>query len=208
MNKLIKKEAETNPALKKPHRFSFEKDVLTPEIRRHREAAKLLWQRDHGKQWSPQHQERLDAVWSPDTEGARPFLHLVTRRCHMSGIDNAAEAMKNYYASKAGQRKAGLWESPSARPTDLGNQSPFTLTAEWGQKAALRPEGNPLSPGTSIYISPVFSRMPPTRIKRTGCRAYASMAPPDGWSKLCRTTLTPESAILRSPKKAATGTSL
>ncbi|MBD0857076.1 hypothetical protein CU042_11665 [Corynebacterium striatum] len=76
VNKLIKKEAETNPALK-PHRFSFETDVLTPEIRRHREAAKLLWQRDHGKRWSPQHQERLDAVWSPDTKGARPFLHLV-----------------------------------------------------------------------------------------------------------------------------------
>ena len=158
VNKVIKKEAETNPALKKPHRFSFEKDVLTPEIRRHRKAAKLLWQRDHGTRWSPQDQERLDAIWSPDTEDGHPFLHIVARRCHMSGIANAAEAMKNYYASKTGQRKGQAMGKPQRKTHRSRKSVTIHPDSRMGPKGFPPPQGHPPITGYKhLYLANLFS---------------------------------------------------
>lgn len=50
---VIKEEAKRDPELRRPSEDQFRKEVLTPETQRHREAAKLLWQRDHGEEWSP-----------------------------------------------------------------------------------------------------------------------------------------------------------
>lgn len=72
---------------------TFATRFLTPEVQRHRVAAELL------AAGVPR-----DQAW-PDTElFDNPWLHTVNRRVLVSGLQNAANAFGNYFASLSGKR--------------------------------------------------------------------------------------------------------
>ena len=95
MKKLRKEDA----TLQAVSSFTWQKNVLTPEIARHRQAAARIAAG-----------EPLESVWS-DERYSEPWFHTVPRRAFVSGADQAATALSNWMKSVAGQRvgnKMGL----------------------------------------------------------------------------------------------------
>lgn len=94
--KKLRKEGTTLQAVSS---FTWQKDVLTPEIARHRQAAARIAAG-----------EPLEMVWS-DERYSEPWFHTVPRRAFVSGADQASTALSNWMKSIAGQRggaKMGL----------------------------------------------------------------------------------------------------
>ncbi|MBF0807475.1 hypothetical protein E4U03_02445 [Rothia nasimurium] len=95
----MKKLRKEDLSLKIMSSFAWQKDVLTPEIARHKQAAARIAAGDP-----------IESVWSGE-RFAEPWFHAVPRRAFVSGADQAATAISNWMKSVAGQRagnKMGL----------------------------------------------------------------------------------------------------
>lgn len=125
----VKAEAKTDPLLRWPTSTNVQREVLTPEIKRHREAARLLWKQSHGQHLSPEEAQLLDALWGHESEDTAPFLHRVTRRCLVSGVDNAQRAANNFFDSHTGQRQG----EPMGKPAFKKTRSNLSVTIPRGK---------------------------------------------------------------------------
>lgn len=95
----MKQLRKEDPSLGRISSITWQKDVLTPEIRRHREAANRI---SAG--------EPVEVVWSGERY-AEPWFHTVDRKFFVSGANQAQAAFDNWSDSLSGRRagnKMGL----------------------------------------------------------------------------------------------------
>lgn len=96
---------------------------LTPMVAEHREAAAAIAS------------GRLpDEVWESERY-VEPWLHTVPRRVHVSGLQDADKAMKNWFASLTGQRKRQRVGRPRFKKKGRSRDS-FTLPKGNGRMGA------------------------------------------------------------------------
>ncbi len=97
----------------------FATEQLSPEITRHREAAKAIAEGADPEE-----------VWPSESErSSEPWLHTVPRRVLVSGLQSADKAWKNFFDSRTGARAGKLMGTPkfksrSCRPASQPSPYP------------------------------------------------------------------------------------
>lgn len=110
----MKKRRKEDPNLQIISSFTWQKNYLTPEITRHRQAAARI---EAG--------EALEDVWA-DERYAQPWFHTVPRRTFVSGADQASQALSNWMSSINGHRAGNKVGLPRFKKTGRSSDS-FTI---------------------------------------------------------------------------------
>lgn len=94
----------------------FATEQLSPEITRHREAAKAIAEGADPEE-----------VWPSESErSSEPWLHTVPRRVLVSGLQSADKAWKNFFDSRTGARAGKLMGTPKFKSRS-GSRDSFTI---------------------------------------------------------------------------------
>lgn len=113
-NKELKVLAKENPKYKTMSAMAYDTQIMTPEIKRHREAAKAI-------------ENGADPVEVWGEEGA-PWLHTINRRVLVSGLQASGSATDNFFSSIKGERSGKRMGKPKFKSRDANNDS-FTVPA-------------------------------------------------------------------------------
>lgn len=113
-NKELKVLAKENPKYKTMSAMAYDTQIMTPEINRHREAAKAI---ENGADPAE--------VWG---EEGTPWLHNINRRVLVSGLRDSGAAMENFFGSITGERAGKRMGKPKFKSREANNDS-FTVPA-------------------------------------------------------------------------------
>lgn len=102
-NAETKQEAKEDGSLRALPPNDFAKKVLTPHVKRHRQAAVLIEELSRGDLTAAERKKKsseLKERWDYD-DGRLPFLHQVTRRAPVGGIRNANAAVQRFITARS-----------------------------------------------------------------------------------------------------------
>lgn len=112
----LKTLAKEDPKFKTLGYMAFSK-MLTAEVARHCACAKAI------EEGVP-----VEEVWGDEERSKEPWLHTVSRRVLVSGLQSADKALKNFFDSRTGKRAGGKMGAPKFK-SRASNSDSFTIPA-------------------------------------------------------------------------------